>query len=239
MLLDYTKFTAGAFKLNYFSTAKQFDSYDFSTLYTTIPHASLKHALTALINEAYRVRDSGFIVVDSKGRAYWSDVPSQASSKHSMTEETLIKYVEYLVENIYVSIGNKVYRQCVGIPMGTDCAPLLANLFLFYYEYKYMKKLIKDNIWVAKSFNNTMRYIDDLLTLNNTRFECAIEDIYPPELQLKKTTDSPTTLSYLDILITIDNGKYSTTVYDKRDSFNFTIVNFPYPNQRMVCTFPS
>ena len=96
------------------------------------------------------MRDSGFIVVDSKGRAYWSDVPSRASSKHSMTEETLIKYVEYLVDNIY---GNKVYRQCVGIPMGTDCAPLLANLFLFYYEYKYMKKLIKDNIWVAKSFN--------------------------------------------------------------------------------------
>ena len=114
----------------------------------------------------------------------------------------------------------------MGIPMGTDCAPLLANLFLFYYEYKYMKKLIKDNIWVAKSFNNTMRYIDDLLTLNNTRFECAIEDIYPPELQLKKTTDGPTALSYLDIMLTIDNGKYSTTVYDKRDSFNFTIVNF-------------
>ena len=65
-----------------------------------------------------------------------------------------------------------------------------------------MKKLIKDNIWVAKSFNNTMRYIDDLLTLNNTRFECAIEDIiYPPELQLKKTTESPTALSYLDIMI--------------------------------------
>ena len=48
-------------------------------------------------------------------------------------------YVEYLIDNIYVSIGNKVYRQFVGIPMGTDCAPLVANLFLFYYEYKYMR----------------------------------------------------------------------------------------------------
>ena len=47
-------------------------------------------------------------------------------------------------------------------------------------------------------------------------------------LSFKKTTDGPTALSYLDIMITIDNGKYSTTVYDKRDSFNFTIVNFPY-----------
>ena len=57
---------------------------------------------------------------------------------------------------------------------------------------------------------------------------CDLPDIYPPELDLKKTTESPTTVSYLDILITIDNGKYVTAVYDKRDSFNFSIVNFPY-----------
>ena len=136
--------------------------------------------------------------------------------------------MEYLIDNIYVSIGNRVYRQCVGIPMGTDCAPLLANLFLFYYEYKYMKNLIKKNIILAKKFNNTMRYIDDLLTLNNTQFDAAIQDIYPQELQLKKTTESATALSYLDVLITIDNGRYSTAVFDKRDSFTFKIVNFAH-----------
>ena len=63
--------------------------------------------------------------------------------------------MEDLIDNIYVSIGNRVYRQCVGIPMGTDCAALLANLFLFYYDYKYMKNLI-NNIILAKKFNNTM-----------------------------------------------------------------------------------
>ena len=66
--------------------------------------------------------------------------------------------------------------------MGTDCAPLLANLFLFYYKYKYMKNLIKDNLQVAMKFNGTIRYIDDLLTLNNSRFASKIPDIYPPEL---------------------------------------------------------
>ena len=54
----------------------------------------------------------------------------------------------------------------MGIPMGTDCAPLLANLFLFSYEYRYMKSLIKNNIFMARRFNNTMRYIDDLLVSN-------------------------------------------------------------------------
>ena len=91
-----------------------------------------------------------------------------------------------------------------------------------------MKNLIKNNIILAKKFNSTMRYIDDLLTLNNTQFDAAIQDIYPQELQLKKTTESATALSYLDVLITIDNRRYSTAVFDKRDSFTFNIVNFPH-----------
>ena len=117
-------------KINYFSTAKHLDSYDFSTLYTSIPHTSLKEALTSLIKEAYKVRDNIYLVVDTRGKVFWTDIPSKAASKYNITEETLIKLVEYLIDYIYVSIGNKVYRQCVGIPMGTDCAPLLANLFL-------------------------------------------------------------------------------------------------------------
>ena len=76
--------------------------------------------------------------------------------------------------------------------MGTDCAPFLANLFLFYYEYNYMKDLIKSNIHLAKQFSYTTRYIDDLLTLNNNRFTKVIPNIYPPELELQRTTESPT-----------------------------------------------
>ena len=91
-----------------------------------------------------------------------------------------------------------------------------------------MNNLIKDNLQVAMKFNGTMRYIDDLLTLNNSSFTSKIPDIYPPDLDLKKTAESPTTVSYLDILITIDNGKYVTAVYDKRDSLKCSIVNFPY-----------
>ena len=72
--------------------------------------------------------------------------------------------------SVKVQVGNKVFRQRIGIPMGTDCATLLANLFLFYYEYNYMKSLLKNNFLLARKFNNTARNIDDLLTLNNTHF---------------------------------------------------------------------
>ena len=151
----------------------------------------------------------------SNGKVVWSDVPS---TRQSFTEDDLISHVEYLIDNIYVNVGNKVYRQCVGIPMGTNCAPLLVNIF---YEYQYMRGLLKNNIIKARKFNNTMRYIDDLLQCH------LIRDIYPPELHLKRTTESTTALSYLDILTTIEHGKYSTTLHDKRDSFQFHIVNFP------------
>ena len=89
-----------------------------------------------------------------------------------------------------------------------------------------MKDLIKSNIHLAKQFSYTTRYIDNLLTLNNNRFTTVIPNIYPPELELKRTTESPTTLSYLDILITctIENGKYHTTIFDKTDNFGFKLL---------------
>ena len=87
---------------------------------------------------------------------------------------------------------------------------------------------MKKNLCVAKKFNDTIRYIDDLLTVNNSKFEKEICNIYPPELALKRTSESERNLSYLDISISICGGKYVTEVYDKRDDFNFDIVNFPY-----------
>ena len=91
-----------------------------------------------------------------------------------------------------------------------------------------MKILMKKNLCVAKKFNDTIRYIDDLLTVNNSKFEKEICNIYPPELTLKRTSESERNVSYLDISISICGGKYVTEVYDKRDDFNFDIVNFPY-----------
>ena len=65
----------------------------------------------------------------------WKTVNSStASYKTSIRDDSLIDVIEYLIDNICIKVGSKVFRQQVGIPMGTDCAPLLANLFLFYYE---------------------------------------------------------------------------------------------------------
>ena len=87
---------------------------------------------------------------------------------------------------------------------------------------------MRDNLCMTKWFSVTVRYIDDLLTLNNSNFEEEIPNIYPPELTLKRTSEADTKLSYLDISISICSSKHVTEVYDKRDAFNFNIINFPY-----------
>ena len=69
------------------------------------------------------------------------------------------------------------------------------------------------NLCMAKRFSDTVRYIDDLLTLNNSNFDEEIPNIYPPELTLKRTSESDTNLSYLDISISICSSKYITEVY--------------------------
>ena len=214
--------------INRTSRAKSFYSFDFSTLYTNILHEALKTNIRNLIREAFKVRGSKYLIVSKDGKAHWSLEPSLWSACVSVDNSKLVEWTNYLIDNVYIKVGSKVYRQTVGIPMGTDCAPQLANLFLFHYEYSYMKILMKKNLCVAKKFNDTIRYIDDLLTVNNSKFEKEICNIYPPELTLKRTSESERNLSYLDISISICGGKYVTEVYDKRDDFNFDIVNFPY-----------
>ena len=73
-----------------------------------------------------------------------------------------------LLDNIFIIFGSKVYYQIVGIPMGTNCVPLVAGLFLFCYEREFMLSL-SDNIQadVVEVFNSTSRYLDDLLNIDN------------------------------------------------------------------------
>ena len=84
----------------------------------------------------------------NSSRAYLSD---EAHSNYLALDcKTLCKLVNYLIDNIYIKFGSQLLRQSVGIPMGTDCAPLLADLFLHYYEYKFMENLMKTNIHLAR-----------------------------------------------------------------------------------------
>ena len=82
---------------------------------------------------------------------------------------------------------------------------------------------------LASQFNFTYRYIDDVLSINNPYFENYLGQMYPPELEIKDTTESNTSASYLDLLLSIGrDGQLRTSLYDKRDDFNFHMTNFPF-----------
>jgi hypothetical protein len=124
--------------------------------------------------------------------------------------------------------GGQVLQQTVAIPMDTNCASLLTNLFLYAYEADFIQGLLKKNEKKpARSFNFTFRYIDDVLSLNNSSFGDFVDRIYPIELEIKDTTDTYRFALYLDIHLEIE-GRLGTKSHDKRDNFNFPIVNFPF-----------
>jgi hypothetical protein len=85
--------------------------------------------------------------------------------------------------------------------------------------------LKKNEKKLARSFNSTFRYVDDVLSLNNTRFGDFVDRMYPIELEIKDTTDTDRSASYLDLHLEIDSeGRLRTKFYDE----NFPIVNFPF-----------
>ena len=113
--------------------------------------------------------------------------------------------------------------------MGTDCAPFLANLFLFSYEFKFLNEQLKRKKWnVLNKFRKCARYIDDLLLINNDKLLNSCKgDIYPPELELTSDDKNDHQVHYLDLDILIMGKGFSYWIYDKRDNFQFPIVNFP------------
>ena len=106
--------------------------------------------------------------------------------------------------------------------MGTTCASLVADLFLFCYEMDFMMSDIID------AFNTTSRYLEDILNTNNVYFDNMVGQIFPSELQLNKANTSDTKAAFSDLHLSISNDIVSIKIYDKRDDFDFEIVNFPF-----------
>ena len=152
-----------------------------------------------------------------KNKSYFTNDPLNGDSKY--TANDICKMIQFLVDNIFVRFGGQLFLQMVGIPMGTNCAPSLADLFLYSYENDFLDKLIMEgNRKLARKFNLSYRYIDDLISFNNKRFKEFISDIYPKELTISQTTESTSIASYLDLLFIRDKSNNITTkLYDKRE----------------------
>jgi len=211
---------------------KKESTWDFSTLYTSLPHAKLKLQMHDLLVRVFTTRGKKAslppIAITPSGRMKYT----------YFTCRQLCLAVDSLIDNIYVRFGNSVFRQVIGIPMGSNSAPLLADLFIHTFEYDFMFKTMKADTSKAVEFSTPFRYINDLFSVNNDNFGNSICEIYPSELELKDTTLSSSEVCYLDTKIVHGDSSapFHISVYHKREDFDFQIVNFPFMDSNIPAT---
>ena len=162
--------------------ATSIQTFDFSTLYTSIPHDLLKSRMNSIINNAFKHKNGVTRYTHIKvcrNKSYFTSDPLNGDNKY--TADDIYKIIEFLVDNIYVRFGGQLFRQMVGIPMGTNCAPLLADLFFYSYENELLDKLIKEGKRkLARKFNLSYRYIDDFISFNDKDLRSSFP-IYTPK----------------------------------------------------------
>ena len=140
-------------------------TYDCSTLYITLPHNLIKDKLIDLIEITFQREGSPYLACNDRNALCTSEKPKKYNA---WTCQNVCVALTFLLDNIFIGFGTKLYRQVVGIPMGTNCAPLVAGLFLFCYERDFMLSLSDDKqTYVIDAFNTPSRYLDDILNINS------------------------------------------------------------------------
>lgn len=134
----------------------------------------------------------------------------------------------FLIDSTFVVFDSCVFQQRVSIPIGTNCAPILADLFLYLYETDLIQgSLQRKEKKLDQSFTNSFCCIDNVLSLSNVWFEDFLDHIFPNELEIKDTSNTLKSTSYLYLENNYED-QFRSKLYDKRDNCNFPIVNFPF-----------
>ena len=184
-------------------------TFDFSTLYTSLPHDDLIRCLVALYNKYF----TGDVGVKFKNKSLL------------ISKQDFVDILKFCIRNSYILFDNKIFRQIKGIPMGSNYSPNAANLYLHFYEDKFLKI---NPLAGRLRYKNSFRFIDDLLCINNRDSLYDINSIYPRSLQITNTNSDPhKKCAFLDISIEIVNGIINHKIYDKRRDFNFDILGLP------------
>ena len=134
-------------------------------------------------------------------------VTSKSKTGRSYSLQEIKSCLEFLINNSFFQVGFKIFRQVIGFPLGSNPAPFFANLFLFFYESRWLKSIKNSNYGVARKFGNIFRFIDDLIAINNgNEFENHCNEIYPSELLFKKEDTLHTESAFLDLHLCIKEG---------------------------------
>ena len=178
------------------------------------------------------------ILVNADARkAYWAQGPSVPENYSSFNCDKLLDALHYVLFNTYVSFAGNIFLQTIGIPMGGNASPFIADLCLAVMEYRYMEGLVKSGLEsiknLAKKLSLNCRYLDDIGVLNFLGFDLVSKEIYHPSLILEGSNFGYHYDNFLDLSVRIFNGTFTIGIYHKVDDFNFEVINFPFPSSNI------
>ena len=228
-------------------------THDFSTLYTKLEHkAIITHTSTILETlfthiAAYKNTTPGLLrlkINTTTNSFEWviqvKSNPKLKPNTFLLTHTLLAKWIEILITNTYITHMGKIFKQIIGIPMGTNCAVHLVDLILFTYEYNYLiKQLIKRKYTRIDALRYTRRYLDDITTLNNPDYNDYKYKIYPKHMLTLNEESKGLPFHCLDFHIFYNNDPNPTyngicsTLPSKRDDPKFKGLRFTrYPHPK-------
>ena len=216
-------------RLNSTKRARNISTYDFSTLYTKLPHDDLIKNLNEIVDFAFKggnqKKDGNRKYLTVRGSStFWT---KKRHGKNSFSKSEIHLLTSHLIRETYFQVGNLLFKQCIGIPMGIDPAPFWANLHLYSYECAFITRLMSSDKGRAMKFRYATRFIDDECNLNDDdEFGRSFREIYPDELELK-CEHQGIHATFLQLDITIREGIAIYKLFDKRDNFPFFIVRMP------------
>ena len=157
-------------------------------MYTNLAHKDIKEALKFTVKLAFKNIKKKFIAVYEKGFAW---VNSFRDGTVAFDEVKLIQCIEFLLDYCYFEVGENLYRQHIGLPIGINPGPHIASLTLWYFENRFLDSTYKSKYYIVRKLNNTFRLIDDINTLNSDGYlEEYFKLIYPDSPTLNKENQS-------------------------------------------------
>lgn len=204
--------------------------YDFSTLYTSLDLKDVENTLFDLSDLLFSPRHK-YICINP----YKSFFSTKKYNGYTCFDQALFKKaISFILNNTFVAFAGFVLKQTRGIPMGGSCSSPIADLFLSYKEFNFMKRLLKEKKFnLARLLSNNSRYVDDLNIINYQLFNNRAKEIYPDVLQLERSGDNEKNVVYLDVRVKVSNEGVTTSLYNKTDDFDFPVVSYTFPESNI------
>ena len=207
-------------------------------MYTSLPLLNLKDDLKKAFEEAWDFAAEELNVDVEQVILQWNGSKDSVFTKSTarnvrlksaltFTLEELVELVNWLIDNTYISNGGQCRRQRQGMPMGTNYAPPICDLFLYVHESSHIDQLLlEDKVEEAKAYHLTFRLIDDVLSIDNPFYEDLVKS-YPSYLTAEETS-LPDGANFIGMSIRPGpNNQIELGFYDKRKDFPFKVVRYP------------